>query len=157
MKFCPYCGAEYTDDIISCPVDHYPVGASVPRPCFTIPFWLKSLMSWLAPPIRWYRSQPRKRKLKVAILSSLTLLAVYILSTAQYSYYPSFSGAGTVEISKAPLFDISMGPAMRRVGVRNQNGIKFFPGGYLEFPIYPGYHVGIRYFTPSWWRQYHPR
>lgn len=154
MKSCPYCGAEYTDDVTSCLIDHHPVSASVPRPDLTIPLWLKSLVSrcW-----RRYRSQPRKRKLKIAGLGSATFLAVYILSTSQYSYYEVL-GVGNFRISKPPLFMITIGPTRCW---RVQSGINFVPdSGLVEFPLCPGYRVGIDYFTRSrWrqWRQYHGR
>jgi hypothetical protein len=158
MKSCPYCGAEYTDDVISCPADHYPVGAPVSHSGFTIPSWLQALINRcrlqprLLAVIRWYPSQPRKRKLKIAGLGTVTFLAVYILSTSQYSYWSSYNGAGTFQISKPPVFTITTGATSTW---HVQNGINFVPNaGIVEFPIFPGYRAAVRYFTPSWWRQW---
>jgi hypothetical protein len=155
MKSCPHCGAEYADEVISCPVDHHPVGARGPRSQFTTPRWLR-IPRWLSSFIKWYRSQPRKRKLKLAVLGFVTVLAVYILSTSEYSYYNGFGGAGIFRISKPPLFTITMGATATW---HVQSGINFVPAqGLVEFPIFPGYRIGISYFTFAWWhrwRQYH--
>jgi hypothetical protein len=98
---------------------------------------------------------PRKR-LWVVLLGLVTFLAALVLITADYH-----SGPGVYRIIRVPFFTVDVGRSERWM-VRS--GINFvsdqgrgMAGNVVEFPICPGYRVGIRYYSRRWWQEEHAK
>jgi hypothetical protein len=132
MKACPYCGAEWADEVLECPVDGNQLDMPPSHSGFATPQWLTSLM-------RLYQSQTPRRRLHTIVVGSLALLVFLVLSTAHYSY-----NSGVFQISKLPLFKMGLARSERW---RVRSGVNYVPRAHLvEFPIYPGYRMSIQVF-----------
>src|SRR4051812_11863945 len=130
MKACPYCGAEYADDMIKCPIDRTQLGAPPSPSRFRRPAWFTSL-------IRRAQALPPGRTLRILWFCSLVFVVVLLLSTAEYHYT-----GGVFQIRKPPLFQVDVAPSTRWM-VRS--GINYDARSHIvEFPILPGYRMGIQ-------------
>jgi hypothetical protein len=98
---------------------------------------------------------PKKKSVLIS-LSVAAVLAVLVLGTADYS-----NQAGIHRISHAPFFTIDAGRSERWIVQRGINVVSDRgtgqAGNVIEFPILPGYRVGVRYFSRRWWREAHAK
>ena len=143
MQRCSYCGAEYADDVIECPIDRNRLGTIV---C--------SSQGWLSQTIKYFRSQTLKRKLQIIGFCSVAFVVIFVLSTARYSY-----NSRVFQISKPPFFQISLAPAERWIVRKGINIVldhdPGMVGNLAEFPICPGYRAGVTVFSWRWWQSQH--
>jgi hypothetical protein len=99
----------------------------------------------------------RRKQLLRTILCVSGALVLLVFVTADYHK----NGAGIYRMSHAPFFIIDVGPTQTWMV---PHGINYVPdhgvgqaGNVIEFPLCPGYRLGVRYFSGRWWREAHPQ
>ena len=85
-----------------------------------------------------------------------TLVALLTVSVAKHD-----ASAGMFRISLAPIFRVDIAArnrwiVQRGVNVVTDTGVGL-AGNFVEFPIFPGYRIGIRYFSKRWWQENHAK
>jgi len=77
---------------------------------------------------------------------------IVVMITAQYD-----NNGGILRFGHPPFLQISLAPTREWIV---QNGVNYVPdrglgvaGNALELPVWPGYRVGIRFFSPRWWKE----
>jgi len=140
MKSCAYCGRENGDTATRC------------SECGTSDFvsphpWSEPIA--VAPPAGLGR---RRKCIRLALLFIAVFCAALVLSKVQCQ-----STAGVHVARLPPFVGVTVAPTRNWIV---QTGIIYRPdsgtgmaGYYVEFPIWPGYRGGIRFFSPRWWRE----
>jgi hypothetical protein len=103
------------------------------------------------------RMKPLSCKRTVTIVAvCATLIALLVLVAAKQE-----APSGMFRIGFAPIFRIDIA-ARKRWMV--QSGVNFvrdsgvgLAGNFIEFPIFPGYRIGIRYFSKRWRQEEHAK
>lgn len=85
-----------------------------------------------------------------------TLVALLIVCAANHA-----APAGMFRISFAPIFRVDIAARNRWIVQRGVNLVRDtgvgLAGNFVEFPIFPGYRIGIRYFSKRWWQENHAK
>jgi hypothetical protein len=94
-----------------------------------------------------------RRIIPVALLASVTSITGVLLSTSEVRS----DGFGVTYLSNAPLFEIGWAPNNRWMLIKEFNSAlnRRPPGIYIEFPISPSERASLRFWTPTWSRQYY--
>ena len=93
----------------------------------------------------------RKNKITILVAVPVGLLGLLLLVTGERD------GSGRFRVGFAPFLRVDIAPTSTWM---EQNGVNMakdrgvgIAGNFVEFPVFPGYRVGLRYFSKRWWRE----
>jgi len=97
----------------------------------------------------------RKKKIAILIALFVGLMGLLLLVTGEHD------GSGRFRVGFAPFLRFDLAPkstwiVQSGVNIAGDRGIGA-AGNFVEFPVFPGYRVGIRYFSKRWWREEHAK
>lgn len=95
---------------------------------------------------------PKRKTVAMVCAVFAGVMALLILCTSELD-----AQSGRYRVGLAPLLRVDAAPSSRwkvqsGINIVRDSGVGA-AGNVVEFPVLPGYRVGIRYFSQRWWRE----
>lgn len=94
----------------------------------------------------------RRKKVVMFVAIFIALIVLLIVGTGERDMQ-----SGRFRVGFAPLFRVDAAPSDRwkvqsGLNIVTERGVGA-AGNFVEFPVWPGYRIGLRLFSPRWWQE----